>query len=244
MRIAILASVVVLALAAAPSSAAAARVHGDGASVAVSSSQAAGTRAFARTACGDTAYKFLGPAAAWKQPLRWAFRASSTPAGLSSSAVLAEIKKSFRNVTTSRNDCGLPDQVSATSTYLGTTSRKPGVSSTGTCQGQDGYNVVGFGSLGGYYSGYTCIWWVGDEIVEMDMRLDTDTQWALSLSGCQGELVMESLVTHEVGHAFGLAHVSETKHGRQTMSVYIDDLCENQEATLGRGDVLGLQALY
>jgi hypothetical protein len=242
MRIAILAGSIVLALASAPSAAAATSVHGDGASGIGTGRPAVETAA--RTACGDSAYKFLGPAAAWTQPLRWAFRASSTPAGLSSSAVLAEIKKAFRNVTTSRNDCGLADQVSATSTYLGATSRKPGVSSSGTCQGQDGYNVVGFGSLGGYYSGYTCIWWIGDEIVEMDMRLDTDTQWALSLSGCQGELVMESLVTHEVGHAFGLAHVSETKHGRQTMSVYIDDLCENQEATLGRGDVLGLQALY
>jgi hypothetical protein len=242
MRIIVLVSAVVLALAAAPAAAATASVHGDGASMAVTGQS--GSRVFARTACGDSAYKFLGPSAAWKQPLRWSFRASSVPNGLSTSAVLAVIKKSFKNVTTSRNDCGLSDQVSASSSYLGTTTRKPGVSGNGTCTGQDGYNVVGFGSLGGYYSGYTCIWWVGDEIVEMDMRLDTDTHWALSLSGCQDELVMESLVTHEVGHAFGLAHVSETKHGRQTMSVYIDGLCENQEATLGRGDVLGLQALY
>ena len=240
MRIAILASAIVLALTAAPGSAAAATVHGDGASIAA----APVVRANAQTACGDSAYKFLGPAAAWRQPLAWSFRASSTPSNLSTSAVLAIIKKSFRNVTTSRNDCGMADQVSATSSYLGTTSRKPGVSSTGTCTGQDGHNVVGFGPLGAYYSGYTCIWWIGDEIVEMDMRLDTDTNWALSLSGCQAELVMEALVTHEVGHAYGLAHVSETKHGRQTMSVYIDDLCENQESTLGRGDVLGLQALY
>lgn len=76
------------------------------------------------------------------------------------------------------------------------------------------------------------------------MRLDTGTPWALSLAGCSGELMMESLVTHEVGHAFGLGHVGESKHGRLTMSVYIDGLCENQEATLGRGDVLGLEALY
>ncbi|MEO6350916.1 MAG: matrixin family metalloprotease [Candidatus Limnocylindrales bacterium] len=242
MRIAFLVSAVLVALAAAPASAAASSVHGDGASAATP--EATAGRSYVRTACGDSAYKFLGPAAGWKQPLRWAFRASSTPAGLSSSAVLAVIKKSFRNVTTSRNDCGIADTVSATSSYLGSTTRKPGVSSSGSCLGQDGYNVVGFGSLGGYYSGYTCIYWEGDEIVEMDMRLDTGTHWALSLSGCRDELVMEALVTHEAGHAFGLGHVSETKHGRQTMSVYIDGLCENQEATLGRGDVLGLQALY
>jgi hypothetical protein len=245
MRITVLISAVALALAA-PAPAAAPAVHGDGAflGAAARTLEPAGTRTNARTACRDSAYKFLGPSAAWRQSLRWSFRASSVPAGLSKTSVLAVIKKSFRNVTTSRNDCGMADQVSATSAYLGTTSRKPGVSGNGTCTGQDGHNVVGFGSMGGYYSGYTCIWWVGGEIVEMDMRLDTDTRWALTMSGCQGELMMEALVTHEVGHAFGLAHVSERKHGRQTMSVYIDDLCENQEATLGKGDVLGLQALY
>ena len=55
---------------------------------------------------------------------------------------------------------------------------------------------------------------------------------------------MEALVTHEVGHAYGLGHVGEANHGRQTMSTFIDGLCENQEATLGRGDVLGLRDLY
>jgi hypothetical protein len=163
---------------------------------------------------------------------------------LGASDVLAVIKKSFRNVTTGRNDCGMPDNIGATHQYLGTTAVKPGVSASGGCTGRDGRNVVGFGSLGGYYSGYTCIWWDGDEIVEMDMRLDTDTAWALTMASCNGELMMEALVTHEVGHAYGLGHVGENRHGRQTMSVYIDGLCENQESTLGRGDMLGLGALY
>ena len=49
---------------------------------------------------------------------------------------------------------------------------------------------------------------------------------------------------YEAGHAFGLGHVGEPKHGRLTMSVFIDSLCENQEATLGFGDLRGLEALY
>jgi len=78
----------------------------------------------------------------------------------------------------------------------------------------------------------------------MDMRLDPAQPWALSLAECSGELMMEALLTHEIGHAYGLGHVSENRHGRLTMSLYIDGLCENQEATLGKGDVLGLNALY
>ena len=56
--------------------------------------------------------------------------------------------------------------------------------------------------------------------------------------------MMESLVIHEVGHAYGLGHVSENRHGRLTMSGYIDGLCENQETTLGKGDMLGLESLH
>ena len=77
------------------------------------------------------------------------------------------------------------------------------------------------------------------------MRLDTQHHvGTLGGQAAANELMMEALVTHEVGHAFGLAHVGEGNHGRLTMSVYIDGLCENQEATLGLGDMKGLEALY
>ena len=56
--------------------------------------------------------------------------------------------------------------------------------------------------------------------------------------------MLESVVTHELGHAYGLDHVSELSHGRLTMSRYIDGTCENQEAKLGLGDMKGLEALY
>ena len=194
--------------------------------------------------CADGKYAFLGPNAGWKTTLKWSFRAASVPAGVSASDALAVIKRAFNNITGERNDCGRSDTVTASSLYLGTTTRKPAVTSSGQCGSRDGHSVIGFAPLGGYYSGYTCIWWVGHEIVEADMRLDTSTAWALSSAGCSGQLMMESLVTHEVGHAFGLAHVSEESHGRLTMSVYIDGLCENQEATLGLGDMKGLEALY
>ncbi len=195
--------------------------------------------------CNDTKYTFLGPNARWASTLRWRFRASSVPSGLNSRDVLAIIKRSFRNVVNGRNDCGRPDRISATQSYLGTTSRKPGITAAGACSSPDGHSVIGFAALDGYYAGYTCIWWNGSaQIYEMDMRLDPQQPWALSLATCSNELMMESLVTHEVGHAFGLGHVGEARHGRLTMSVYIDGNCQNQEATLGAGDLNGLERLY
>ena len=167
------------------------------------------------------------------------------PAGLNGGDVLAIVKRSFKNVVNARNDCGLADNVSATQSYLGTTSRKPAITPAGACNSPDGVSVIGFAPLDGYFAGYTCIWWNGsNQIIEMDMKLDPEQPWALSLASCQNELMMESLVTHEVGHAYGLGHVGENKHGRLTMSVYMDGNCQNQEATLGRGDVRGLESLY
>jgi len=196
-------------------------------------------------ACNDSAYNFLAAGASWNQTLDWRFRMSSVPSNLDGADVLAVIRKAFRNIVNSTNTCGLADQVSATHDYLGTTTRRPAVNSDGTCGASDGRNVVGFGNLDSYWAGVTCIWWDGSgHIYEMDMRLDPQQAWALDFQSCSNELMMEALVTHEVGHAYGLDHVSENQHGRLTMSRYIDGNCENQESKLGRGDVLGLRDLY
>ena len=196
-------------------------------------------------ACSDNAYNFIGPGVSWNTTLNWRFRMSSTPSNLNGADVAAVIRKAFRNVVNSTNTCGLADQVGASHDYRGTTTNRPSISSAGNCGAADGRNVVGFGPLDSYYAGFTCIWWNGSgHIFEMDMKLDSDTAWALDFQSCSNELMMEALVTHEVGHAYGLDHVSESQHGRLTMSRYIDGNCENQESKLGLGDVRGLRALY
>ena len=187
--------------------------------------------------CSDGAYRVLG--GKWKSTLRWSFRRASSPAGLTKSGVLAVLKRSFGNITNARNDCGRPDRVSASASYLGATSRKPG------CRSPDGRNVVGFKSLPAGVLGRTCWWTMGGRIIEADIQLNADERWATSRSTCRfPQTMLEAVMTHEVGHAYGMGHVSEAKHGRLTMSTYLDGPCNNQEATLGKGDVLGLEALY
>jgi hypothetical protein len=210
----------------------AAELHAHGHAV-----HAADARATAATdPCADGAYRHLGPR--WETTLKWYFAAASTPSGLSRSGVRDVIKRAFANVTGARNDCGLADNVSATAAYKGTTSRRA------KCNARDGYNVVGFRSLSADTLAYACYWYVGGRMVEADIQINNNVTWALAMPGCVNKQVLEATMTHEVGHVFGLDHVAETTHGRLTMSPYLNGLCNNEESSLGLGDVLGLEALY
>ncbi|MEX2548186.1 MAG: matrixin family metalloprotease [Chloroflexota bacterium] len=187
--------------------------------------------------CQDGAYNKLG--GSWKNgSYSWSFQAYSTPGYLSKTAVRDVLRKSFSNITNAHNDCALADHVSATNNYLGTTSTRA------RCARRDMHNVVGFRALEAGVLAVTCYWISNGRIVEADVQINSRERWALSLGGCTDEVMLESTMTHEAGHVFGLDHVGERRHGRLTMSPYLDGPCENDEATLGKGDVLGLEALY
>lgn len=195
----------------------------------------AGRVALTRSACSDGAYTLHG--ARWAGTLKWWFRQSSTPTQYNAAAVWSVLQQSFANVTGARNDCGRGDSVSATVSYEGTTDRKP-------CGVSDGYNVVGFGRLALDTLAVTCWWYSGDEMVEADIKINSRVLWALAKSQCSGRELLEPAMTHEVGHAFGLGHVGESRHGKLTMSTQSNGSCHDEESTLGLGDMLGLEALY
>ena len=186
--------------------------------------------------CSDRAYRLAG--GKWTKTLKWHFRASSTPTGLSTSSTQSVIARAFNNIVNARNDCGRSDRVSATHAYQGTTATKA------RCNYRDGKNVVGFKSLSSGILARTC-WWVSSgRIIEADIQINNNFRWALSLSSCSAQPMLEAVMTHEVGHAYGMGHVGEKNHGRLTMSTRLDSMCNNQESTLGLGDLLGLQQLY
>jgi hypothetical protein len=186
--------------------------------------------------CEDRLYRLEG--GRWTSIYRWLFRASSTPAGVERAAAESTIRHGVVNIVRARNDCGRPDRVTARARYMGRTSLKP------SCRYMDGWNVIGFKSLRADVAARACWWVMGSRIVEADVQINSNLAWATSLAGCTNQLMLEAVATHEAGHVFGLAHVGEARHGRLTMSPFVDGPCNNQESTLGLGDLRGLEALY
>ena len=194
--------------------------------------------------CSDSAY-YVQSDSAPRTPLRWRYNGANAPSAFASTA-LAAIKQGVGVITSSTNDCGLADQVTATAEYLGNTGRQATLCTTSK---PDGVNTVDFGPAIDYgVLGIACSSgrYLSDgrvQITETDMRLTKNEAWTLSpdAPSCGWEYDMVGVVVHEVGHAFALLHPYDV--GNLTMAAFSSG-CTGAYRTLGRGDVLGLRSLY
>ena len=192
--------------------------------------------------CAEDSYYLMDVAG--RKPLNWRYNGTNAPTAIASSA-LSLIKQGIGIVTGSKNDCGLADVVDAQQSHLGNTTRTATMCSKSAA---DGVNVVDFGSLDYGVLGIACSSWQsttsGEWIInETDIRLSRPGPWTLKpdAPSCPGAFDLVGVVAHEAGHAFGLDH--PYGQGNQTMSAY-NMQCTSAFRTLGRGDVLGLRALY
>jgi hypothetical protein len=197
--------------------------------------------------CSDGAYALEG--FHWASTYSWWFRSSTTPSANSVANTEDALRRGASNITGGHNHCKITDSISASHAYQGRTTKPTNIASTTTtvnCGKRDGVNVVAFGTLPISYLGITCYWYDGSKhALEADMKLSTRYAWfATSVpGGCSNRFGVEATATHEFGHVFGLAHVSESSHGELTMSPSMT-ACSLSPASLGLGDVRGLQKLY
>ncbi len=211
------------------------------------SASAGATTASGPDACHDGAFHLLPMK--WKTQWKWWFQVRSTPNEITGRAAENRLRSAVASITGERNDCGRPDTVNARSRYQGRTTLRPGVLSDGGCGTQDGWSVVGFGTLPQGVLALTCTLYQRrlsgvDTAVESDVLFNKrQFQWATSRATCDNAAMLRSIATHEFGHVFGLNHVSEGSHGNLTMSPAIGP-CDDSAFTLGLGDMRGLERRY
>jgi hypothetical protein len=203
----------------------------------------------------------------WYKP--WLFRTTSGTAlaGKSQADFDAAARRATANMTQGRNTCGMRGRTHAAGAFVGHTNERGNfVYADGqtTCGDSDGKNVIDAGDLpGGFLEAtlaWTCTWAETRHGITMavsaDIRMnDTDYKWTYDPAtdpACQPALPpdqdrwrydVESVLTHEIGHVYGLVNLSAAEDVNLTMYPGIRR-CTGHMRTLGRGDVLGMRALY
>ncbi|MCZ2110215.1 MAG: matrixin family metalloprotease [Dehalococcoidia bacterium] len=161
----------------------------------------------------------------------WAYNGAGAPAGVAGTALMA--------IQASANAWG---QTGASFKFMGggTSAASPGACSGG---GTDGQNVVGWAPQGaGSVLAVTCSWFGGSAgggfsaAAEFDMAIDPKWSWS---TGSPINIDLQSVVTHEFGHALGLNH-----SGDSSAVMYFSYPAGTNKRMLTGDDIAGEQAIY
>ncbi|SER32103.1 Matrixin [Streptomyces sp. yr375] len=206
-----------------------------------------GSRRDAPAPCADGAYSTAGR----KEygTYEWFVGDGPLPGGLSRAEARRAFQDAVATITTSRNDCGYDDTVTAKARYLSTTGNEAGIDRAARCVRRDGLSVWDGGDLGTDAVATTCSWsrpvpGGPDELLEADVRFNTH-DYAFTdhpSGGCTQAYDIRSVATHEAGHVFGLGHSGA---GHENLTMFANSFaCSTDARSLGKGDVLGLRSLY
>lgn len=200
--------------------------------------------------CHDPAGSWLGMK--WSTAFRWHLNATSAPRHLATdqkATVIAAATTAANTISTGRNDCGGSPLTTIRQRYLGTTAHVASITHDGRCGQRDQRNVVSFGRLPPGMLAVTCVWWnksgSSRRSVEADL-LVSDLPGLFFVSPpatCGSQWDLESVLTHEFGHIYGLGHVSFAQHSSLTMSDALPE-CSTIYRALGFGDYLALRRHY
>ena len=197
-------------------------------------------------ACKDRTFHLEGHR--WVTSLRYRVALSHAPKRYHHRTLTRQIKAADVNMRKGRNTCGKPHLRTPVGHYLGHSAAQPNINpgkSGITCGAYNTKNVVGFGRLPGGLLGWTCYWYLNrtGHMGAADIMIDTGGALTTHLpKNCSNEWDLEGIVTHEFGHAYGMAHTG-SGHSHLTMQ-HAATPCSTYARTLGLGDWLGMKKMY
>jgi hypothetical protein len=206
-------------------------------------------------ACNELGVAYLG--FVWNKTLKWYYNQSSVSrAGLNGPASLSALRQANTNMTNGINNCGWSEAGFGSyiggvplGAYQGTTSKYANIDSSGNCTSKfpDGQNTVSWGPFSSAEGGtlaITCFEYDtggNNFAIEADTYLGSNRSLVLSFPpNCSGKYDVETVMTHEWGHAYGLDH--ETSGPDEVMYTYTSACALRRH--LGHGDYEGMANLY
>jgi len=184
----------------------------------------------------------------WNTTLNWFYNMSTVSrAGLSGSATLSDIRAANFNMTMGINNCGLSETgFRAYGAYQGTTGRFANIDSAGHCTNNfpDGQNTVSWGPFSGVpWLAYTCVEQSGQTMTESDTYLGSNVGMVDNYpANCNGLHDLQSIMTHEWGHAYGLGDLLNNRYQDEVMFQGKPPCTLRRH--LGLGDYNGMGLLY
>lgn len=169
--------------------------------------------------------------AAGTMPIEWKLNLGSTPKELDRPRTTLTMRSAHRIWPRANSRCNGGGNITFSYNYLGRTAQSVKY---------DKENVVDFGKLGQGALAVNYTWYIGREIVEVDLRLNkADYKW--TNIGEKYRYDVKNVVAHELGHQFGLDDLGNP-HGGLTMYAVIGK-GEVNKTSLGKGDLKGASAL-
>jgi hypothetical protein len=197
------------------------------------------------TSCDDGTYKLLG----YKEYGTWTWWIGDggKPAALTVAEAKAAYADAINNMTQTTDTCGYSDEVDAAASYGGTTTVESDMDASGNCLSPDSKSSIDAGNLPTAVVAQTCAYTnsvplAKDDLAQADIRFNTNDLNFVDGGACTTQFDLRSILTHEVGHVFGLGDITGA-HEWLTMA-YSGGPCETRKRTLAKGDVLGMRSLY
>lgn len=194
---------------------------------------------------GATIYRYL--TSTWK----FFIGDGGLPAGGTVTQLAQAIEAAGKTWSTEDSPCYATDQSRAPDVnYAGTTTTEADITQQGSetvCTARDGTSTIDDGNLDGGTIAANCTWTNSDgTVIESDIRFNTtdhDFTYSPGGSSCSRHYDVYSVLTHEIGHTYGMKDKEAPSSVYQTM-YYQSFPCRAFARNLGKSDVRHLRSQY